>query len=97
MSFRSLIENKANKDTQEFINFMLDDGSFFTYINDNIYDGSPDFVKRKEKEIKKFWEVVYDWKMPFDLKKVQSDYVFVQLELGGTEKVNFKKDYTGAL
>lgn len=86
---------KASWDTMSFINLMLNEDSFFHYINE-MFDGRNDFIQRNKDKIYRFLtEFGYDIK--FDLDKVEAGWVYNQLELGGLEKTDFTKDYSKAL
>ena len=86
----------ANDDTVKFIELMLDEDSVFQFINDNIFDGKADFIKRNSGRVFEILKAL-GCSINFDLDNVQSGWVFNQLELGGIERTDFKKDYSEAL
>jgi len=86
----------ANDDTIKFIELMLDEDYVFNFINNDIFDGKPDFINRKSNQIHTALRD-YGCNINFDLSNVESGWVFNQLELGGLERTDFKKDFSNAL
>lgn len=87
---------KANAETQRFVKLMQGDEFFFNYMRDDIELYANGDIKRQAKKIEKTLEDVFDID-DLNVSKVQDQYVFVQLEKGMMDKVDFNKDYSDAL
>lgn len=86
----------ANDDTIKFIDLMLDEDNVFQFINDDIFDGKADFIKRNSGRVFEMLKAL-GCSINFDVDNVQSGWVFNQLELGGLERTDFRKDYSEVL